>query len=457
MRLKNISLKNYRCFKEAEIDFDEHITLIVGKNKAGKTAILDAIAVSASTFLLRIDGGVSKSILKDDATYKSHNLNGTMDRQHQFPVSIHSLGNCMNEQNIKWTRSLNSTFGKTTIKDARKLTNISKQVQNQIMIGDKSLVLPLISYYGARRLCEQKKNKRIVKPLAEFNRQVGYVDCMAAEFNEKLMMDWFQTQTLKSFQNQQKTGTLDKPVLLKTVEQAICKSYEKLSGSKNANIFFDFDTHRLVLDFQTGDGKSQRFAMDEMSDEYKNVLGIISDIAYRMAILNPMLGDHVLEKTPGIVLIDEVDLYLHSQWQQTILNDLRTIFPNIQFIVSLHGLAMINSVTIEQIRILDKEKIQKKTQEKFYIELYHSGNKDLKAKAIWYFIYKYENLIKQQIQQLCPGYVSAYFNDLLCSGKIGILVALQKYNSDKGTFMTFSKPYIRHEVTRFLREIVAQN
>lgn len=280
---------------------------------------------------------------------------------------------------------------------------------------------------------------------------------MAAEFNEKLMMDWFQTQTLKSFQNQQKTGTLDKPVLLKTVEQAICKSYEKLSGSKNANIFFDFDTHRLVLDFQTGDGKSQRFAMDEMSDEYKNVLGIISDIAYRMAILNPMLGDHVLEKTPGIVLIDEVDLYLHSQWQQTILNDLRTIFPNIQFIVSLHGLAMINSVTIEQIRILDKGKIQKKTQEKFYIELYHSGNKDLKAKAIWYFIYKYENLIKQQIQQLCPGYVSAYFNDLLCSGKIGILVALQKYNSNKGTFMTFSKPYIRHEVTRFLREIVAQN
>ena len=459
MRLKNISLKNYRCFKEAEIDFDEHITLIVGKNKAGKTAILDAIAVSASTFLLRIDGGVSKSILKDDATYKSHNLNGTMDRQHQFPVSIHSLGNCMNEQNIKWTRSLNSTFGKTTIKDARKLTNISKQVQNQIMIGDKSLVLPLISYYGARRLCEQKKNKRIVKPLAEFNRQVGYVDCMAAEFNEKLMMDWFQTQTLKSFQNQQKTGTLDKPVLLKTVEQAICKSYEKLSGSKNANIFFDFDTHRLVLDFQTGDGKSQRFAMDEMSDEYKNVLGIISDIAYRMAILNPMLGDHVLKKTPGIVLIDEVDLYLHSQWQQTILNDLRTIFPNIQFIVSLHGAAMINSVTSEQIRILDNGKIrkQKKNQERFYIELYRSGNKDSKDKAICYFFDTYENFIKQQIQQFYPTYKNKYFDDLLSSGKLGLLEALQKYDPDKGTFTTCSKPYIRYELTRFLCEIVAQN
>ena len=34
MKLKNIKIKNYRCFKEANIDFDEHVTLIVGKNGA---------------------------------------------------------------------------------------------------------------------------------------------------------------------------------------------------------------------------------------------------------------------------------------------------------------------------------------------------------------------------------------------------------------------------------------
>ena len=69
MKLKNIKISNYRCFKEAEIGFDNHITLVVGKNGAGKTAILDAVAVSVSTFLLGIDGGVSRSILKDDARY----------------------------------------------------------------------------------------------------------------------------------------------------------------------------------------------------------------------------------------------------------------------------------------------------------------------------------------------------------------------------------------------------
>ncbi len=92
MKLKNIKISNYRCFKKAEIDFDDHITLVVGKNGAGKTAILDTIAVSVSTFLLGIDGGVSRSILKEDARYEFHNLNGTIDPQHQFPVIIEIWG-----------------------------------------------------------------------------------------------------------------------------------------------------------------------------------------------------------------------------------------------------------------------------------------------------------------------------------------------------------------------------
>lgn len=357
MKLKNIKIRNYRCFKQANIDFDEHVTLIVGKNGAGKTAILDAIAVSASTFLLGINGGGSRSIVEDDARYEFHDLDGTIDPQHQFPVCIDSIGDCLDKKDVKWVRSLNSAKSKTTIKDARELTNIAKNVQNQIMNGDKLLVLPLISYYGTGRLYAQKKEKRNIKSLTEFKRQVGYVDCMAAESNEKLMLNWFQIQTLKSLQNQQKTGVVERPLLLKTVEKAICKSYERISGSKNAFLIFDLDTHRLVLEFETADGEHKKFAMDEMSDGYKNTLSMIGDIAYRMAVLNPVLGDQVLDGTPGIVLIDEVDLHLHPQWQQTILSDLHTIFPKVQFIVSSHAPAVINSVPREQIRILENGEI----------------------------------------------------------------------------------------------------
>lgn len=357
MKLKSIKIKNYRCFKDVEIDFDDHITLVVGKNGAGKTAILDAVAVSIGTFLLGIDGGVGRSILKDDARYEFYDLDGTIDSQHQFPVKIESIGDCRKEENVKWVRSLNSENGKTTIKDAVELTSIAKKVQQQIMKGYKTLILPLISYYGTGRLYAQKKEKRNIKSLTEFRRQVGYVDCMAAESNEKLMLNWFQTQTLKSLQKQQKTGVLEPPILLKTVEKAICRCYERISGSKNASISFDLDTYRLMLEFETTEGDVQKFAMDEMSDGYKNTLSMIGDIAYRMAVLNPMLGEQVLERTPGIVLIDEIDLHLHPQWQQTILSDLQAIFPNIQFIVSSHAPAVINSISREKIRILDNGNI----------------------------------------------------------------------------------------------------
>ena len=258
---------------------------------------------------------------------------------------------------MKWVRSLNSENGNTTVKEARELTTISKKAQNRIMTGDKSLVLPLISYYGTGRLYAQKKEKKNIKSLTEFKRQVGYVDCMAAESNEKLMLNWFQTQTLKCLQEQQRTGVIEKSLLLKTVETAICKCFERISGAKNASIIFDLDTHRLVLNFESADGSLQKFAMDEMSDGYKNTLSMIGDIAYRMAVLNPMLGEKVLEETPGVILIDEIDLHLHPQWQQTIISDLISIFPKIQFIVSSHAPAVINSVSREQIRILDNGEI----------------------------------------------------------------------------------------------------
>ena len=51
MKLNKIYMKNYRCFEEITISLDQNVTLLVGKNGAGKTAVLDAAAVAVSTYL----------------------------------------------------------------------------------------------------------------------------------------------------------------------------------------------------------------------------------------------------------------------------------------------------------------------------------------------------------------------------------------------------------------------
>ncbi len=67
------------------------------------------------------------------------------------------------------------------------------------------------------------------------------------------------------------------------------------------------------------------------------MLALVADIAVRAATLNPFFEDNVLTETPGIVLVDELDLHLHPKWQRKIVNDLRSIFPKIQFITTTHA------------------------------------------------------------------------------------------------------------------------
>lgn len=92
--------------------------------------------------------------------------------------------------------------------------------------------------------------------------------------------------------------------------------------------------------------------LSQMSDEYKSTISLIADIAYRMAVLNPQIGSDVINKTDGVILIDEVDLHLHPAWQHRILGDLQEIFPRVQFIVTTHAPAVISSAKSENLMIL---------------------------------------------------------------------------------------------------------
>ena len=45
----------------------------------------------------------------------------------------------------------------------------------------------------------------------------------------------------------------------------------------------------------------------------------------------------------GVVLIDEIELHLHPNWQWKVLHCLEKMFPNIQFIISTHSHMIISS------------------------------------------------------------------------------------------------------------------
>jgi predicted ATP-binding protein involved in virulence len=82
------------------------------------------------------------------------------------------------------------------------------------------------------------------------------------------------------------------------------------------------------------------------------MLAMVGDIAYRCAKLNPHLLTNS-NQCAGIVLIDEIDMHLHPSWQQSVLNSLRQIFSNIQFIVTTHSPQILSTVKKCNIRVID--------------------------------------------------------------------------------------------------------
>ena len=90
-----------------------------------------------------------------------------------------------------------------------------------------------------------------------------------------------------------------------------------------------------------------------LSDGYRNVIKIVTDIATKMCILNPYLGKETLKVTPGVVVIDELDLSLHPTWQKRIVRILKELFPKVQFICATHSPFIIQSLEPGELITLD--------------------------------------------------------------------------------------------------------
>ena len=78
---------------------------------------------------------------------------------------------------------------------------------------------------------------------------------------------------------------------------------------------------------------------------------MICDLGRRLALANPSLPNPL--DGAGVVLIDEIELHLHPQWQLETVEKLRRTFPNIQFIATTHSPFIIQTLRSDELIVLD--------------------------------------------------------------------------------------------------------
>ncbi len=143
MWLKSLHAENFRGFEKLDVTFDEHVTLLLGGNGAGKTAVLEAIAVGFGAFFAKIDQGPVKHIDADDARRVAYDLNGIPDVQEQWPVSIGMaidpgmLPTMMSElvpsgRQVSWTRVREDRSGRTGRANEGHIRDTAERLQEHV-------------------------------------------------------------------------------------------------------------------------------------------------------------------------------------------------------------------------------------------------------------------------------------------------------------------------------------
>jgi predicted ATP-binding protein involved in virulence len=128
-----------------------------------------------------------------------------------------------------------------------------------------------------------------------------------------------------------------------------------IPDSRWQEMAYSFAADDLTGIFLAPDGKKEKLQFRQLSDGYRNIIGMVADIAYRCIKLNPHLGEDAVRNTPGIVLVDELDLHLHPNWQRRIVDDLKKAFPNIQFVATTHSPFIVQALKSEELVILDEQ------------------------------------------------------------------------------------------------------
>ena len=354
MRINKLRLRNFRCFENLEMQLHPKCNILTGINGAGKSTILDALAVALGAYLSGFDGIKSSSILAEDAHCRMISAGSRIEPQEQFPVEVYAEAAVEAHESagasksvIAWQRELNGKGRRTTYGNVKIIADYARELQEKVRTGRTECVLPLTAYYGTGRLWLQKRNRTPHQKGEKLNRQMGYMDCIAAQSNEKQMMQWFEDMTYIQLQEGAPIAELE------AVKRALRECYLSTDASiTDAKFAYEVKSHELVI-YIYRNNETEKFPVRMLSDGEKGIISLVADIAYRMALLNPDLLDRVLE-TPGIVLIDEIDLHLHPAWQKKIVGDLTRIFPNIQFVMTTHSPSILANVARGDIWILDR-------------------------------------------------------------------------------------------------------
>lgn len=385
--IKSLKLLNFRAFEDLELSFCVHeshgsnLTIIIGDNGSGKTAITEAISKSLSWLARRV---VSPSANGESLSNYDINING--------PEKYASIIACFSISNSeKFEIELSKSFENATTQRRNFLSDIIQLADIYRLMNSRNSNsnMPILAFYSVNRALEISDKDLNYFEETVFsntnNKLDGYQKTLNGAADFKLFFRWFKfledidnaesplgeklSELVDSFNELSADDDAEK--IKRTIKkiESIQEQHKKsrqtlyrklLTSTQDAIEVFvpGFSNIRIqrtpYLDMLINKG-DDTLSVLQLSQGEKSLIALIADIVRRLILLNPELENPRLGN--GIVLIDEIDLHLHPKWQQKIVPNLLNTFPNIQFVITTHSPIISTTVESKCIRKLRNGKV----------------------------------------------------------------------------------------------------
>jgi predicted ATP-binding protein involved in virulence len=334
MKLKSIELVNFRGVERMHLDITERTTALVGVNGVGKSTVLDALAIALSHLTWRISGQPLKArpIAIDDIRIGAD-------------FARISIGIELRRENVRWSVAANRRKGAYADprrrSDLEALNSAVARLQQEWSHVEEDRQdpydLPLAVYYDVNRAVLDIP-MRVREQMRNIPRE-AYADALdhgGADF--KRFFIWFRNR--EDYENERRR---DRSEFRDRALQAVRAAIESFTG------FSELRIRRTPLRM-TVIKHSLELSVAQLSDGERNMLALVGDLARRLSILNPSLGNP--NEGVGVVLIDEIDLHLHPKWQRTVVGALERTFPNCQFVITTHSPQVVGELAAESVMLL---------------------------------------------------------------------------------------------------------
>lgn len=340
MRIDQLEIHNFKGFSQRTFEFPRSpqskrkgsFHLLVGENGSGKSSALDAAAVALGIWCVARPTAGWRAIHKGEARLEQKKHGRTV-RFDPLPDPAIKAKGVIGDTEVSWTRMNKGTSQRTTNEEAKEALAVVQDLLKSTYTPNDRVTLPVLVHYGAGRawLPQTERPKAFKTSSKKVSRFDAYFQSLEGRIRTAEVNEWFLFESIETFQRGGKREGM------KAVEKAVLNCIPEAKSLR-----YDGDRKEIVLVMKPKQGGEIPFSC--LSDGQRSMLSLVADLAIKTTLLNPHLGAKCASLSPGVVLIDELDLHLHPKWQRRVVDDLKRTFPNMQFICTTHSPFLIQSL-----------------------------------------------------------------------------------------------------------------